>query len=230
MVFSKESKDKSLSVAQARLADGYSKRAIAARKVQIAESNLRKAQEAVNPAKSQLMVLAELRTAYVRSGQLANESFTTLDRTISDKLLESQNKRNKKTDEWKEKLKKANEELRKSQQAVTALQKAQENLVQSATFGGAVDALSKLTTQASGAQRGTGEREGLQRLLTTGFNKFQQFDPMNLTGQGQQKIEVTITTDEAGIITPVVKSQQLNDQVVTVVTKTINQQARVNDR
>ena len=146
------------------------------------------------------------------------------------KIAEEQEKGNKKTNEWKEKLKKANEELRKSNQLVQMLQKAQDNLVQSATFGGTVDSLAKLTTQAAGAQRGTGEREGLNRLLTAGFNKFQQFDPMSLSGQGQQKIEITIAADEAGIITPVVKSQQLNDQVVTIVTKTVNQQARTNDR
>jgi hypothetical protein len=90
--------------------------------------------------------------------------------------------------------------------------------------------LSEILSKANDPNRSTFERSAQQRLFDRSRLQFAGAGSGFDQRREQQKLEVVITTDEAGIITPVVKSEQLNQQVVTVVTRTINQQSRINDR
>lgn len=144
----------------------------------------------------------------------------------------AQDKTNKKTEEYKNKIKKVNEELQKSNSLVRQLQRGQtETTTSGAGFSQGITALSEILSKANDPNRSTFERSAQQRLFDRSRLQFagagSGFDQRR---REQQKLEVVITTDEAGIITPVVKSEQLNQQVVTVVTRTINQQSRINDR
>ena len=148
------------------------------------------------------------------------------------KLDEAQAKTNKKTDKYKEKLKKVNEELKKANMMVRQLQRGQSSVSSAGgtSFSQGITALSEILSKANDPNRSTFERSAQQRLFDRSRLQFAGAGSGFDQRREQQKLEVVITTDEAGIITPVVKSEQLNQQVVTVVTRTINQQSRINDR
>ena len=147
------------------------------------------------------------------------------------KITDEQDKATKNAIKYKAEIKKANSELTKSSQLVRQLQqRQQEAAMGGGTFATNITALSNILSRANDPNRDVFERSAQQRLFDRSRLQLAGMGVDGRRSQQQQKLEVTITTDEAGIISPVVKSQQLDEKVVSVVTRTVNQQARINDR
>jgi hypothetical protein len=148
---------------------------------------------------------------------------------FAGKAAEKEKKKKTEAEKWKEKIKKANMELAKAKKLQSDLLRQAQQLQAKTTFGGALGALSDIASRANDKNLSAFQRIEQSELLDLGKKKFQQFDP-NKAGTKAQNIEITITADEKGIITPVITSKEFEGKVTTITKNVVDKQARTNSQ
>lgn len=145
----------------------------------------------------------------------------------TEKQKNKAKERNTQADKWKEKLKLANNELRQANSLLEQARMKTAQLSGGADFGSSIKALSDIAAKTTGSGTDVFTRDAQQRILKTAQQRFQS---TRFQENKPQRVEITLTADQQGIITPVVKSGEFNEEVVKIITKTIGNQARGNDR
>ena len=162
----------------------------------------------------------------------AVEVYKELDKTFNDKL-NKQTKEEKSANKFKKKLEEQNELIKKQAQLMEKVKLEAEQLRGESSFSAGLKSLSDVLARSKDSSRSLSEQNEQRKLYSMALGSVNSGGGLAAlaggTG-GAQKVEVMITVDEAGMITPVVNSKQLDDKVVTVVTRTVNKQAKLNDR
>ena len=130
-------------------------------------------------------------------------------------------------DELLKKQQKENSELEKTRNLYEAITRQAQGLAEIESGGGLIKQLQGAAAKASSFVS-TAEGERNRQLFQAGLN-FLKTGGQGATG-GAGELKINITTDDKGVIKPVVESKQLSDKVTVIVNNEIAKQATINSR
>jgi hypothetical protein len=193
--------------------------------------SINKAREAIKSSNLETSKIKEPKIAK----QVTEKKLISLDSIKEAEKLEKAKekadlKKNSEADKYRTKIQMQNEQLKKQAQIMDTLAAKLKNVQGSTTFAGGLTALSETLSKANDDSLSIKERNAQRDLFNQSKVRFAGTDFNGGGGKLDGKIEISLSMNEDGIIQPILKSSEFNDEVSNIVVETVNKQARSNDR